>query len=220
MKSVIVDFEFCNVNGNQRKNTGSHLYHEIIEFGAVMLDEKQNIIGRFQKFVKPQVGSLTAGITALTGITMDMLAEEMDFVQVLDAFVKWIGEGEYEICSWSMSDFEQLTYEISEKCESSDYEDLFRGWRDIQREFGDGIGYTGALSLKHAMSSIDETFEGKAHDALADAENTASLAILLADKETFDKRTKTLQEILNPPEEGNTLESMFGELFAQLSGMV
>ncbi|MBS4931733.1 MAG: hypothetical protein KH020_10520 [Clostridiales bacterium] len=65
------------------------------------------------------------------------------------------------------------------------------------------------------MSAIDESFEGKAHDALVDAENTALLVSLLADKKQFDKRTKTLQELLKPSEEVNTLGNMFGELFTQ-----
>lgn len=72
------------------------------------------------------------------------------------------------------------------------------------------------MSLENAMSAIDERFEGKAHDALVDAENTALLVSLLADKKQFDIRTKTMQELLKPSEEeGTTLGSMFGDLFAE-----
>lgn len=215
MRSIIVDFEFCTVNKKQRNITGTKLYHEIIEFGAVMLDEDMNVLGRFQKFVKPQYGKVSADITRLTGITSMMLENEMKFSDVMEAFVKWIGYEKFQICSWSMSDFKQLSVEVAEKCPENDYEYIFDGWRDTQREFGDGIGYEGSLSLKNAMSAIDESFEGKAHDALVDAENTALLVSLLADKKQFDKRTKTLQELLKPSEEVNTLGNMFGELFAQ-----
>ena len=144
-----------------------------------------------------------------------MLEHEENFLEVLEAFVHWIGSGEAEICSWSMSDQRQLYAEMQEKTDGQ-YADVFKNWRDIQREFGDGIGYDGMLSLKNAMSSIDEKFEGKAHDALVDAENTAGLVALLADRQRFDKRTRPLRELLKPVEEV-TLGSMFADLFAQFA---
>jgi len=220
MKSIVVDFEFCNVTRKERDRIGTGLYREIIEFGAVMLDEKMNVLGRFQRFVKPQFGTVSSKITKLTGITNDMLENENNFLNVLEAFVKWIGKGVFEVCSWSMSDYTQLLSEVQEKCSVDTYDSLFRNWRDVQREFSDGIGYKGVLSLKNAMSSIDEKFEGKAHNALADAENTADLVNLLSDKKLFDKRTKPLQELLRPSEEENTLGSMFADFFAQLAATV
>lgn len=216
IKNVVVDFEFCKVNKKQRSLTGTHLYQEIIEFGAIMLDENMNIIGKFQKFVKPQYGTVSAFISNLTGIAPDMLEEEQPFNKVLTEFLQWIGNTDFQIASWSMSDYRQLYEEICDKCADEDYSYIFDGWMDIQREFGDRIGYKAALSLENAMSAIDERFEGKAHDALVDAENTALLVSLLADKKQFDIRTKTMQELLKPSEEeGTTLGSMFGDLFAE-----
>ena len=217
MKSIVVDFEFCNVNRKQRELAGTGLYHEIIEFGAVMLDQDRNVIGRFGRFVKPQFGSITSEIVRLTGITEKMLENEEDFKTVLEAFIQWIGNNEFEICSWSMSDYHQLSSEINEKTPGC-HLNLLSNWRDVQREFGDGLSYKGMVSLKNAMSSIDEDFAGKAHDALADAENTASLFLLLSDKEQFDRRTKPLQELFQPVEStGNTLGYMFADLFAQFA---
>lgn len=92
IKNVVVDFEFCKVNKKQRSLTGTHLYQEIIEFGAIMLDENMNVIGKFQKFVKPQYGTVSAFISNLTGIAPDMLEEEQPFNEVLTEFLQWIGE--------------------------------------------------------------------------------------------------------------------------------
>lgn len=214
-KNVVVDFEFCKVSKKQRSMAGTQLHQEIIEFGAVMLDEHMNVIGRFQKFVKPQYGTVSSFISNLTGITSEMLENEMHFQEVMAAFVRWIGDSDFQMASWSMSDYRQLSEEILDKCEE-DYSYIFDAWRDVQKEYANGIGFDGVLSLKNAMSSIDENFEGKAHDALADAENTALLVTLLADKKSFDKRTKNLQDLLKPTvESGNTLGSMFGDLFAE-----
>ena len=214
-KNVVVDFEFCKVSKKQRSMAGTQLHQEIIEFGAVMLDEHMNVIGRFQKFVKPQYGTVSSFISNLTGITSEMLENEMHFQEVMAAFVRWIGDSDFQMASWSMSDYRQLSEEILDKCEE-DYSYIFDAWRDVQKEYANGIGFDGVLSLKNAMSSIDENFEGKAHDALADAENTALLVTLLADKKSFDKRTKNLQDLLKPTvESGNTLGSMFGDMFAE-----
>lgn len=214
-KNVVVDFEFCRVSKKQRSMAGTQLHQEIIEFGAVMLDEHMNVIGRFQKFVKPQYGTVSPFISNLTGITSEMLENEMYFPEVMAAFVRWIGDSDFQMASWSMSDYRQLSEEILDKCEE-DYSYIFDAWRDIQKEYANGIGFDGVLSLKNAMSSIDENFEGKAHDALADAENTALLVALLADKKQFDKRTKNLQDLLKPTAEtGNTLGRMFEDFFAE-----
>lgn len=214
-RNIVIDFEFCKVSKKQRSMAGTQLHQEIIEFGAVMLDDHMNVIERFRKFVKPQYGTVSPFISDLTGITSETLENQMYFPEVMAAFVHWIGDSDFQMASWSMNDYRQLSEEILDKCEE-DYSYIFDAWRDIQKEYADRIGFDGVLSLKNAMSSIDENFEGKAHDALADAENTALLVALLADKKQFDDRTKNLQDLLKPAvNTGNTLGSMFGELFAE-----
>lgn len=217
MKSVVIDFEFCEISRTKRKLNGTNLYHEIIEFGAVILDDDMNILGRFQKLVKPQFGSVSPYISNLTGIKNEMLENEAPFAEVMQAFRQWIGEGEYEICSWSMNDYKQLWEEIHEKCPVGVYLDGFQNWRDVQREFGDGLAYAGKLSLQNAMYAVDTAFEGKAHQALADAENTSKLVALLANPEMFERKTKAIHDLF-APKEPTTLGSMFGDLFAQIAG--
>lgn len=62
-KYVIVDLEMCNVNSKE-----TELRHEIIQIGAVLLDESYNIISNYMTYVSPQFGQINKFIENLTGI--------------------------------------------------------------------------------------------------------------------------------------------------------
>lgn len=99
MNIVILDLEW---NGAYSRRIHGYI-NEIIEFGAVKLDEKLNIADRFSCFVKPQVAKkISSVITDLTSITNDQLANAMNFTQVLSRFKAWAGD--CIICTWGTSD--------------------------------------------------------------------------------------------------------------------
>lgn len=219
-KTVVIDLEFCRIpeSGQYIENLKS----EIIEIGAVMLDEDMKLISRFQEYCKPQYGQVSNRIKRLTGISNEMLEDKDNFAICLRNFLEWLSIGtgdELEICSWSMSDYHQLLSEITEKHLVSAVTDiLFAHWRDIQQEFSSGLSYGRPIKLSTAMSAIDSDFEGKAHNALADAENTANLVRLLADKNLFYEKTKTIRSLFSTEDDGsNTLGAMFGGFFAGLA---
>lgn len=85
---VILDLEW-NTAYNPR--TKSHL-NEIIEFGAVKLDENYQEIGSFSMLVKPQVGkTLTSLIEELTHISNEDLEDADVFPQVFSRFSRFAG---------------------------------------------------------------------------------------------------------------------------------
>jgi len=216
MKKVILDLEFNPIAKKDREEQ-KIISNEIIEFGAVMIDKDGNVLGQFQKFVKPRFALLAPRISRLTGITDEMLAEAEVFADVFAAFLLWLGAEDYEIYSWSMSDFRQLRDEADAKLAYPADTYLFSHWHDTQKEFSDKLGYQGIVSLKTAMSAIDQGFEGKAHDALADAENTAGLVALMVDEKKFNQRTGIIQDLFSEKEGfGNVLGSMFADFFNQL----
>ena len=51
---VVIDLEMCNVPGTMRKQYGWR--QEIIQIGAVLLDEDLNIVSKFNRYVRPQYG--------------------------------------------------------------------------------------------------------------------------------------------------------------------
>ncbi|MBQ0100045.1 MAG: hypothetical protein KBS39_00870, partial [Lachnospiraceae bacterium] len=71
---LVIDFEMCEVDRNVIKNTGVYLEHEIIQIGAVILNEKNKVTDHYSAYVKPHYGRITPIITELTGI-IDMDVE-------------------------------------------------------------------------------------------------------------------------------------------------
>ena len=185
-----------------------HLKNEMIEIGAIMLDEKMDTIDTYQKYVKPRYSEVSKKITKLTGITNDMLEDKEDFETCIKDFSSWLGEdlSRVEICSWSMTDLEQIKYEMKEKhIEIENFDEIFENWRDVQKEFSKRLCFDGIVSLEVAMHAVDENFSGKAHDALADAQNTAKLVMLMEDKKIFDKKTKSLRSLFEEKDSGYAL---------------
>ncbi len=219
-RTLVLDLEFVNVRKANRSKF-EHLRHEIIEIGAVILDDDMNVIGQFQEYIKPQFSSVSKMVTRLTGITNDILADKNDFTNVFQRFLDWIDcwKGDLRVYSWSLTDLEVMRNEVSEKLSDiSGEEILFDNWYDAQREFSDGLCYNQVLSLSTAISAIDADFSGMVHSALADAANTAKLVALMSQPELFAKRTEPIRSLFVEKEEdmGNTLGAMFAECFGSI----
>ena len=85
-------------------------------------------------------------------------------------------------------------------------------WVDLQKEFDDRIGLHNSLALKHAVGAMNRDFEGTAHTALADAENTAAILALMQDKEKFLEVMQPVIDMLKPKELTTSIGDMFPEL--------
>ena len=213
MKHIVVDLEMNPIE-TCYKEERAICRNEIIEIGAVILDENFQEIGSFMTYVKPQYNqNIEKKIRKLTGITYDMVANAPGFEEAFQMFVSFIGsvKGEVEICQWSDSDYTQIAkemqlknYEMNE-CE----QEIMENWVDFQDEFGKQLGIERQLSLRSALTYAGLEFEGRQHDALFDARNTAEL---LSIARVEDKRKNTLDlisKMLKPSEFTTSLGSMF-----------
>lgn len=87
---------------------GKHI-NEIIEIGAVKLNDKREIISTFSSFVKPHIEKkLHSRVKHLTNISNDDVKKSDDFVTVIDRFCEWAGEGETVFLSWGNMDIRVL----------------------------------------------------------------------------------------------------------------
>ena len=128
---------------------------EIIQFGAVMLDENYNLLSKFSSFVKPACSSVTAAINQLTGITNENLENADDFLTVFDKFCFWRGEGDITTFCWSRTDFDQLWSELEAK--GRHRYDLFavlQNFVDLQKVFGKLVSSKTAVGLESAMKLL------------------------------------------------------------------
>lgn len=99
MKLVILDLEW---NGTYSRRLKGYI-NEIIEFGAVMVDETLTVVDSFHAFVRPQVGKRISGkIQSLTHLSNKDLEDGVLFMQAVSRFKKWAGDS--VILTWGTSD--------------------------------------------------------------------------------------------------------------------
>ena len=211
MVHIVIDLEMNPVQ-RSLKDIRRFLLDEVIEFGAVKLDENYKQISEFQCYVKPQFSEITKHITKLTGITNETVADKNTFEIEFEKFFEWIGGWDMKIYSWSASDIKQLKNECAYKLPNFDVERLERQWIDIQKEFDDRIGLHNSLSLKYAVGAMNRDFEGTAHTALADAANAAAILALMQDDAAFFKTMQPVIDMLKPKELSQSLGDLFPEL--------
>lgn len=213
MKHVVVDLEMNPVSREFRE-VRRKLNEEVIEIGAVRLDENFQQEAEFQCYVKPEYGPIKKHITSLTGITQAMVADKKTYAACFQDFVDWVGEEETKIYSWSMSDIKQLRSECRYKLPDFDIGWLNERWVDLQQEFDNRLGLHNSLALKHALGAMDHKFEGTQHTALADAINTSAILTLMQDDAKFKETMKPVLEILQPKDD---LSSSIGDLCPELA---
>lgn len=212
MKYIVIDLEMNPVDREHRA-VRQKMNEEVIEFGAVKLDENFKQEATFQCYVEPEYGAIKKHITKLTGITQDMVNGKEHYAVCFDKFVSWVGDDEVKIYSWSMSDIKQLKKECRYKMSEFDLNWLDERWVDLQQEFDDRLGLYNSLALKHALGAMGHEFEGNQHTALDDAINTSAILVLMQDDAKFKATMQPVLDILQPQED---LSSSIGELCPDL----
>lgn len=106
---VFVDFEM-NMIDSEYKKEKKICKSEIIEIGAVKLDEDYNEIDSFKSYVKPAYGTMASRIIKLTGITDDMVENAPSYAFAMGSFIEWCADADV-IYAWSENDLRQLRKE-------------------------------------------------------------------------------------------------------------
>lgn len=213
MNYIVVDLEMNPTNKKLYKEKA--LGTETIEIGAVMLNEEYKEISSFRSYVKPMYNSvIEPKITRLTGITNDMVDNAPVFQEAFELFCKWCVESgdDVAVYAWSDSDYMQIMGEIKDKeCELSASEEKICGiaWIDFQKQFDGRLGFERRVSLKMALDIAGIDFDGKEHDALDDARNTAELFHVMNNESLFAITLQKIAELMKPKPIGNSLGSMF-----------
>ena len=208
MNHIIVDLEFTPVGNPAIRNK---LKQEIIEIGAVRLDDNYEYVERFDVYVQPQFTFLSKQVSDLTGIENHELCDAPCFEKALDMFLEWIGTGDFRIYQWSENDKNQIVKECGYKGildKNSMICDKY--WCDIQRLYTRVFHKCRKPSLDSALTELTAGFEGKMHSAVDDAMNTAWLLQVMAVREKYEEATKTLRSFMEAPQERPTLGDVIG----------
>lgn len=212
MKHIVVDLEMNNIR--RRSEARKICTNEIIEIGASMLDENLWEIGKFQIYVKPEYNDvIVPKISKLTGITNEMVANAPTFSVVFKQFTDWCLniKDDVMIYAWSNTDHSQVMKEIQlkqYKLSEEEHKLMEHGWTDFQNEFDIHLGFERQISLKLALDMAGIDFNGRQHDALDDARNTAKLLRVFKDEELFDQTLRKIEEVMKPSSLENTLGNL------------
>lgn len=185
-KFVCVDLEMCKLNASERRLVPS-LRYEIIQLGAVLLDENYNLISEFSSYVKPHFSFVNSEIKNLTGISNATLKNAPDFAYVIDKYNDWIGDSEITSFCWSKTDYNQLWDEINAKVrQRKDLFDSIKNFVDLQEIFDKQIGSKISISVESALKFLNLNFQGQVHQANYDAYNTARILHKIFCTKTID----------------------------------
>ena len=177
MNNLVIDLEMCTVPRDFRSKKYRYM-HEIIQIGAVLLDENYKRIGTLSQYVQPEYGVIDPFIHRLTGIDNSQVRHAPLLKEALQHLLDWIGDREYSVYAWSRTDRDQLVHELSAKNIEDSRIDAFleeERWTDYQNVFSKRYSFNRPLSLPEALERADVDVQGKFHDGLDDAVNTGCL---------------------------------------------
>lgn len=203
MNYIVFDLEAtCGWPGENRQS-------EIIEIGAVKLNERLEIVEEFQSFVRPVVNpELTPFCTELTSITQAEVDAAPTFDQVAMDFWGWCADrhkatleaSPFWLCSWGHYDKSQLRKDLLHWGMKTDMVNnhisikhqhgamlskgmlVKHGETRRSKELARGVGMMNALQ----MLGIEPT--GTHHRGIDDARNTAKIFKAIFSNLKFDSR--------------------------------
>lgn len=107
MNYIVLDLEW-NQSPLGKEFENKKIPFEIIEIGAVRLDESLNETGQFHKYIKPKVyRDLHYMTKQIVSLSMEDLKKGEPFTKAMKEFLAWCGD-EYIFCTWGNMDLLEL----------------------------------------------------------------------------------------------------------------
>ena len=107
MNYIVLDLEWNQSNTGDEEEV-KQIPFEIIDFGAIKLNNRDEMIDEFNQLVKPQVYQHMHYITSkIIHLHMKDLQKGRPFPEVMQEFLDWCGE-DYIFCTWGPLDLFEL----------------------------------------------------------------------------------------------------------------
>ncbi|MGH4138439.1 exonuclease domain-containing protein [Clostridium sp.] len=179
MNYIVFDLEF-----NQGYNFGVETENvinpkcpfEIIQIGAIKLDENFQQISTLDILIKPEIyTTLNPFVKKLTGLTMDELNEGKSFKEMYSEFIQFISHDHCVLCVWGAADIKELFrnieyHELDETSIPTDYINI-QSYASKALHCKKGIN----IGLSNAAKLLDIPIENQLHNAFNDAYYTAEV---------------------------------------------
>lgn len=179
MKYISLDLEWNQAYAQKalavQKRLESRLRGEVIQIGAVKLDENLNMIGSYRIIVKPKFfKTIQRHVMRLTGITQTMLDHGTPLPEAIERFHRWCGE-DFAFLTWGPDDIPMLEDNLrAHKIDGAWLHNTYDLQLIFSRQTEDGAKRQRSLEFAMEHFGIEQNLP--AHDALNDAYFTALVA--------------------------------------------
>ena len=180
MNIIVLDLEWNQNSVGKKDRSSDKPVFEIIEIGAVKINERYEIIDRFSQLVKPQIYHTMHKVTAdLIHLQMKELKKGKDFPTAMKEFIEWCGE-DYMFATWGPLDLIELQRNIK-YYKLEPLSDKPIKYYDVQKLFSLGIMKEKTRkTLEFAIDYFNIEKDIPFHRAFSDAYYTAKVFERLA----------------------------------------
>lgn len=190
MKYIVMDLEWNQSNTGMEEEVAAVPF-EIIEIGAIRLEEDGAMTGEFSELIKPAIYHEMHKFTGeLIHLQMRELAKGRPFVQVAEEFFRWCGEEEYLFCTWGSMDLTELQRNMKFYHMNSLAEGPI-AFLDVQKLFS--IAFEDGKSrraLEHGVEALALEKDIPFHRAFSDAYYTAKVL-----KRIMEEKPEVLKKV-------------------------
>jgi Inhibitor of the KinA pathway to sporulation, predicted exonuclease len=173
MNYIVFDLEFnMFFKFKEGDKANPDLKNEIIQIGAVKLNEKLERVDEFNFLIKPKIYKrINPFVKKKINIDTSQIVRRRSFIEVIESFNSWLGN-ESVLCSWGQDDI----LGMRDNCLFFNYKDLsFDRFINIQQVYMNYQGLTKQPSLESAVEDLEIEKDSPFHDALSDASYTSDV---------------------------------------------
>lgn len=190
MNYIVMDMEW---NTAYSKKLGGFM-NEIIEIGAVKLDDSLCEIDTFSVIIKSQVGKrLQSRVKTLTHLTNDDIANGISFQKAIMQFSAWLGTEENTFLTWGDGDIRTLIKNCEYFLDTAELP-FVHNYADLQKfcqSFTDAASSGQQLGLSAAAEKLGVNPEEYPHHrALDDSRLSVACLKSVFDADTLKKFTR------------------------------
>lgn len=214
MNYIVFDLEWNQAADLKTRQENSLLF-EIIEIGAVKLNDKKEQLGSFHELIKPQVFHTMNQVTGeLVHIKMEQLEGCRTFAEVAADFINWCGK-DYIFCTWGNLDIMELQRNMDYYKMTHVSENPIK-YFDIQKLFSIAFEDKKARrTLQYAVDYLDIRKDVAFHRAYADAYYTAEIIRNIKDGSVFENYSYDTYRL--PKNKSEEIKVCFGEYSKYIS---
>ncbi|WP_282086669.1 3'-5' exonuclease [Aquimarina algiphila] len=169
MNYIILDLE-----ATCWKDRSVQKQNEIIEIGAIKMNDSGESSSEFCEFIKPKINpTLSDFCIELTTITQNEIDNAGTYNEVIERFKKWINLDEpYMLCSWGFYDKKQF----QKDCELHNLDtDWLQNHVSLKHQYADIKNLKKPIGMGGALKKENLTLEGTHHRGIDDARNIAKI---------------------------------------------